>query len=106
MPVIPTLGIASDAHRQIQRQRGIEKPEKGWFRGGRSAVLEGLWHTITTTRSYGSCAALLQILFGTFVAAESQRKPGLIDTKRREHRRWRDAYSQARAGPQERPRLK
>jgi len=33
-----------------------------------------------------------------------QQKPGLIDTKRREHRSWRDSYSQARAGPQRRTR--
>eukprot|EP00961_Rhodomonas_salina_P144982 1951625-Rhodomonas_salina.1 len=37
-----------------------------------------------------------------------QQKPGLIDImmKRREHRLWRDSYSQARAEPQKRFRTK
>eukprot|EP00961_Rhodomonas_salina_P060989 819219-Rhodomonas_salina.1 len=35
-----------------------------------------------------------------------QQKPGLTDTKRREHRWWLDSYSQARAKPQKRFRTK
>eukprot|EP00961_Rhodomonas_salina_P131147 1765102-Rhodomonas_salina.4 len=36
----------------------------------------------------------------------SFKKPGLIDTKRREHRLWRDSCSQASAEPQKRSRTK